>query len=320
MQPKRVVLWLFFGLAAFLVVSELQLTGKISTRHSQKLLVHPASVGHPQNGVWTLPRRVPNDHLEEYVEPNPQLDELLAKVSAPYEDDKPGKASIMVTVVDAMGSEALLPTFLESLQRLPGRLDQRKKRAKAARNARLTDPAFLQIGWDRVALLHAIVQRGHSVLFVDADLVWLKDPFPALEASRSDIQLSVDGYDARQEPPSKRPNVGLMFVRPTPQAAAFLAAWLGLRYGLQAREQFEFPNAWAATAKTHPDLRIKYLDTDRFPNGCCCGTKVEIREERWDPHNVPPDVRSRWVMWHAACVPTILRKQHYLSNLLDAVP
>ncbi|KAK9815020.1 hypothetical protein WJX73_005058 [Symbiochloris irregularis] len=98
------------------------------------------------------------------------------------------------------------------LAKLPPVKSSRKPQAPQ----RVQTPVFLQIGWDKLECLHMALSRRVSVLFVDSDIVWLTDPLPALQASQADVQLTHDGWG---------PNIGVMFVRPTDAALAFMHTW-----------------------------------------------------------------------------------------------
>ena len=157
---------------------------------------------------------------------------------------------------------------------------------------------MFQIGWDKLDWLFLALQKRAQVLFVDADIVWLDDPMPALAASPADVQLTHDGWG---------PNIGVMFLRPTNASLAFMSNWLARRTAPESRDQYEFQAAVDATA-AEAQLQVSYVDRGQFPNGCCCG------------HALPHDAGQarRWVLWHAACVGGLDDKRGSLHRIEQA--
>ena len=56
----------------------------------------------------------------------------------------------------------------------------------------------------------------------------------------------------------------------------------------------------------------------RFPNGC--GHKgALLRSGAWDLERLPKLAVSRWVVWHAACIPGLQAKASALTGLMTAL-
>ena len=70
------------------------------------------------------------------------------------------------------------------------RLPARGKGGKPGAPARVKTPHFLHLGWTKLERLAATLQLQRDVLFADLDIVWFRDPMPALLRSRADVQVS----------------------------------------------------------------------------------------------------------------------------------
>ena len=64
----------------------------------------------------------------------------------------------------------------------------------------------------RVAVLQQLLGKGYNVLAVDADLVWLREPFAVLEAASGNFLVSADSSDAPEQA-AERPCAGVIFAR-----------------------------------------------------------------------------------------------------------
>ncbi|XP_038073067.1 UDP-D-xylose:L-fucose alpha-1,3-D-xylosyltransferase MGP4-like [Patiria miniata] len=102
------------------------------------------------------------------------------------------------------------------------------------------------------------VQRGYEVFFLDADTFWFRDPFPYLEGN-FDIAYYNDRFDMY--------NMGVAFYRPTNRTLRFLK-----HFALTLETQKKVipdQNVMNTIIRSQyiPDLRIKHLNNENFPNG-----------------------------------------------------
>lgn len=51
------------------------------------------------------------------------------------------------------------------------------------------DSVFAELMWMKTLSVYLVVQTGHSVLFMDADIAWLRDPVPFLLHWQADKDL-----------------------------------------------------------------------------------------------------------------------------------
>jgi hypothetical protein len=64
-----------------------------------------------------------------------------------------------------------------------------------------------------VAVLQQLLGKGYSVLAVDVDLVWLREPFAVLEDTASNFLVSTDSDDDASS--VERPCAGVIYARAT---------------------------------------------------------------------------------------------------------
>ena len=67
----------------------------------------------------------------------------------------------------------------------------------------------------RIGALQQLLAKDLNVLAVDVDMVWLKDPFAALEPNLSDFLMTVDSASSADDSPAQKPCAGLIFARAT---------------------------------------------------------------------------------------------------------
>ena len=109
---------------------------------------------------------------------------------------------------------------------------------------------------------------GVDVLFQDVDVVWRRDPVPALQAQAAHgahVQAMYDGPNKRFQP--LHANSGFMYFRNTPEVREFWAEVCATNelVGYYRSQQEPLNVLLAASARRGLDVRV--LDEDRFTNG-----------------------------------------------------
>ncbi|XP_022088235.1 UDP-D-xylose:L-fucose alpha-1,3-D-xylosyltransferase 1-like isoform X2 [Acanthaster planci] len=108
----------------------------------------------------------------------------------------------------------------------------------------------------RVAL--PLIQNGYEVLCTDADMFWLRDPYPYFQ---DDFDVAV-----QRELPNLY-DAGFVYFKPTRNAIAFLIQWMdAVRTGDESLKPSQAMNE-LLKSKTIPELQVKVLHSDNFPNG-----------------------------------------------------
>ena len=70
----------------------------------------------------------------------------------------------------------------------------------------------------RIIALQQLLAKDLNVLAADVDMVWLKDPFAALEPNPSDLLMTVDSASSADDSAGQKPCAGLIFARATEPA------------------------------------------------------------------------------------------------------
>lgn len=76
----------------------------------------------------------------------------------------------------------------------------------------------------KVELIEIILRKGFNVLFSDADVMWLKDPFPYLQGP-ADVMVSTDWYTYDPNFKGIRANTGFLFLRSNRRTKDFVHYW-----------------------------------------------------------------------------------------------
>jgi hypothetical protein len=130
------------------------------------------------------------------------------------------------------------------------------------------DEPYARFLFCKSAIVQSLLGIGVDVLFQDVDVVWLRDPFPALSEAGSpdsDVQVMFDGINSRFQP--MYANSGFVHLRNT---ACTRHLWTLLYEGydkvLGYRSQQE-PFNVLLTCLYHRGLRVDVLPEQTFANG-----------------------------------------------------
>jgi len=139
-----------------------------------------------------------------------------------------------------------------------------------------------------------MLREGYSVLQCDVDIVFLHNPFPALEAPK------MRRFDALfQSEQVYGINCGFYFVRPTNATRQFMQSWLDDMVGPRAHhvvkggkmhEQHSFVRK-ASEAKRHiPGFASRKLNESEFPNG-----KIWYNYWHWTSKQTAYVMHCNWI-------------------------
>ncbi|KAF2317588.1 hypothetical protein GH714_024992 [Hevea brasiliensis] len=73
-------------------------------------------------------------------------------------------------------------------------------------------PNYLEMMWRRIHFLGTVLQMGYNFVFTDADIMWLRDPFPHFYED-ADFQIACDNYYGNPSDRNNRPNGGFNYVK-----------------------------------------------------------------------------------------------------------
>eukprot|EP00898_Chlorokybus_atmophyticus_P005677 jgi/Chlat1/610/Chrsp103S01032 len=198
----------------------------------------------------------------------------------------------------------------------------------------LDTPDFVQISFMKLKAVQSLLELGYDVLFTDADICWLEDPFPYI---RQDIALqfstdfvgnwSTGVADHRAAYGSFIANTGFYFIKALPQTVAFLAdvqlnccstgndqsvlnrvlnQWLGSKLAVQIPTNAANVSEYITTQGLQPNnvLSAQYLDPVCFPSGrdFFYDGKVEWTRVLRKVHKTTVAVHVTWTIGHDAKV------------------
>ncbi|EPS59587.1 hypothetical protein M569_15217, partial [Genlisea aurea] len=131
--------------------------------------------------------------------------------------------------------------------------------------AKFMTEAYLKIVFRKIDLLRKVLQLGYNFLFTDADIMWLRNPFPNLHPN-TEFQLSSDHYRGDPSAADNDANTGFLYVKSTPRTIGFFKLWYDSREAYPEKNDQEVFNE----LKFDPaaGLPIKYLDTAYFGGFC----------------------------------------------------
>lgn len=162
-------------------------------------------------------------------------------------------------------------------------------------------PGFLRMMWSRTEFLGNVLKRGYSFIFTDADILWLRDPFPQLYQHWSvDFQVSVDGFNGDPSSEDNYMNTGFYVVRSNNRSIAVFNEWYARRNDSSGiKEQDVLTQIKQEGIFRTLGFGVRYLDTVYFSGFC--------QDSR--------DVRAV-ITVHANCCRTVVAKVADLTAVL----
>ncbi|KAL3650991.1 hypothetical protein CASFOL_007394 [Castilleja foliolosa] len=166
--------------------------------------------------------------------------------------------------------------------------------------AHFMTPDYLKMMWRRIDFLRIVLQMGYNFVFTDADIMWLRNPFPHFYTD-TNFQISCDSYGGNPTDLRNAPNGGFNYVKSANQTIDFYKFWYESRVRYPGKHDQDVLNK----IKYDPfvrdiNLEIKFLDTVYF-GGFCQPSK---------------DLNLVCTM-HANCCAGLDNKIHDLRILLD---
>ncbi|WCJ42149.1 Nucleotide-diphospho-sugar transferase family protein [Euphorbia peplus] len=129
-------------------------------------------------------------------------------------------------------------------------------------------PTYLEMMWTRIDFLSIVLQLGYNFVFTDADIVWLRDPFPNFY-NHVDFQIACDNYIGNPTSRHNQPNGGFNFVKSNKRSIKFYKYWYSSRLRFPGKHDQDVLNK----IKFDPfinkiGLRMRFLDTKYFGGFC----------------------------------------------------
>ncbi|KAF2312642.1 hypothetical protein GH714_039355 [Hevea brasiliensis] len=133
---------------------------------------------------------------------------------------------------------------------------------------------FIKMMWRRTHLLLDVLKHGYSFIFTDADVMWLRNPFPRLSENESlDLQISTDWFNGDALSEKNSINTGFYYVRSNNKTISLFEAWYSRKDNSTGKkEQDVLLDLMLEGTFRRLDLNPRFLDTDHF-SGFCTDSK-----------------------------------------------
>ncbi|XP_010536714.1 PREDICTED: uncharacterized protein At4g15970 [Tarenaya hassleriana] len=89
---------------------------------------------------------------------------------------------------------------------------------------RFMTPGYLKLIWKRMDSLREVLALGYNFIFTDADIVWLRDPFPRF-FPEGDFQITCDNYNGKPSDKNNWVNSGFTYVKASEKTSKFYEFW-----------------------------------------------------------------------------------------------
>ncbi|KAI5064845.1 hypothetical protein GOP47_0019540 [Adiantum capillus-veneris] len=127
---------------------------------------------------------------------------------------------------------------------------------------------YVKMMWRRIEFLNNVLAMGYSFIFSDADIIWLRNPFPLLLPSR-DFEITTDRYNGNPNSHDNAPNGGYTFARSNKRTIKFYKFWYDsrLKYPIK-HDQDVFIEIRHNKTMKDIGVNVGYLDTKFFASFC----------------------------------------------------
>ncbi|KAI5078636.1 hypothetical protein GOP47_0006307 [Adiantum capillus-veneris] len=129
---------------------------------------------------------------------------------------------------------------------------------------------YIKMIWRRIKFLETVLEMNYSFIFTDADVIWLRDPFPQLRhESKADMQIACDRFNGKPWDIRNKPNAGFTYVRANEKTLTFYKYWYSERRRSSKMADQEVFNAikYEDTFKSI-GMNLRFLDTQYFGGFC----------------------------------------------------
>ncbi|KAI3719909.1 hypothetical protein L6452_20815 [Arctium lappa] len=130
-------------------------------------------------------------------------------------------------------------------------------------------PDYLKMMWRRIDFLRSVLEMGYNFLFTDADVMWLRNPFPHFYPD-ADFQIACDHYSGNStDIATNLANGGFSFVRSNIRSIEFYKYWYSSRATYpDLHDQDVLNHIKFDSILTDIHLKLRFLDTTYFGGFC----------------------------------------------------
>ncbi|KZV31708.1 hypothetical protein F511_00512 [Dorcoceras hygrometricum] len=129
---------------------------------------------------------------------------------------------------------------------------------------------YLKMMWRRIDFLRVVLQLGYNFVFSDADVMWLRDPFPRFYPN-ADFQIACDHYyeELGSTDVSNSPNGGFNYVKSNNKTIKLYKFWYkGRDYFPGKHDQDVLNMIKMDPYVTNLDMEMRFLNTAYFGGFC----------------------------------------------------
>ncbi|KAL5791643.1 hypothetical protein ACOSP7_000237 [Xanthoceras sorbifolium] len=131
---------------------------------------------------------------------------------------------------------------------------------------------FIKMMWSRTLFLLDVLKRGYSFIFTDADVMWLRNPFPRLNTSFNetiDIQISTDQFNGNDRSETNNINTGFYMIKSNNRTISLFESWYDRRNkSIGLKEQDVLVNMLHEGIFRELGLNTRFLNTLYFSGFC----------------------------------------------------
>ncbi|XP_050235716.1 uncharacterized protein At1g28695-like [Mercurialis annua] len=135
---------------------------------------------------------------------------------------------------------------------------------------------FIKMMWRRTLLLLDVLNHGYSFIFTDADVMWLRNPFPRLSKNESiDLEISTDWFNGDPLSQKNMINTGFYYVKSNNKTIALFEDWYSRKdsdIGRGKKEQDVLLDLMREGTFERLGINARFLDTVYF-SGFCTDSK-----------------------------------------------
>ncbi|XP_065859786.1 uncharacterized protein At1g28695-like [Euphorbia lathyris] len=137
---------------------------------------------------------------------------------------------------------------------------------------------FIKMMWRRTLLLLDVLKHGYSFIFTDADVMWLRNPFPKLSNNRTiDLQISTDIFNGDVSSEKNLINTGFYYIKSNNKTISLFETWYSRKDNSTGKkEQDVLLELMLEGHFRQLNLIPRFLDTVFF-SGFCTDSR-DIRE------------------------------------------
>ncbi|XP_073288106.1 uncharacterized protein At4g15970-like [Primulina huaijiensis] len=129
---------------------------------------------------------------------------------------------------------------------------------------------YLKMMWRRIDFLRVVLQLGYNFVFSDADVMWLRDPFPRFHPN-ADFQIACDHYyeELNSTDVGNSPNGGFNYVKSNNKTIKFYKFWyMGKDYFPGKHDQDVLNMIKMDPYVKNLEMEIRFLKTAYFGGFC----------------------------------------------------